>query len=463
MNRKNKLIAKHNALGAERDLILAISPSERTTEQTARLAQIMGEHNAATGAYEGGEMASVQMELGELEAAEFADKNASRFASTGTDAAGAVASNAGPRPAADVQTVHVHATPGFATFGAQLKAIVQSSQPGAQVDPRLIELQNQESQLLAASGASEAIPQDGGFVVQRDFTTELLARATAASQLAPRCRTMQIAGSGLDAPIVDETSRASGSRWGGVQVYRNHEAEAVTAAKPKFGKMKMDLEDLSGLAYATDNLLQDAPAMEGLFSIAFTEEFAFKIDNEILDGTGAGEMLGILKAPALVTVAKETSQAADTIVWENIIKMWARVHPRSMPNIIWTINNDCLPQLMQMSKVVGTGGVPVWLPPGGAADAPHSTLIGRPVIPLEQSKTLGDLGDITAVDLSQYLIIEKAGGIQSAQSMHVRFIQHEMTFRWKVRNNGQPMWPTALTPANGTNTLSPFVALAARA
>ena len=62
-----------------------------------------------------------------------------------------------------------------------------------------------------------------------------------------------------------------------------------------------------------------------------------------------------------------------------------------------------------------------------------------------------------------FLLIDK-GGIQAAQSMHVRFLFDEMTFRFTYRINGQPVPPNKpITPAKGTNTVGPFVALDTRA
>jgi HK97 family phage major capsid protein len=244
-------------------------------------------------------------------------------------------------------------------------------------------------------------------------------------------------------------------------VYRAAETDTVTASRPKFNKHQLDLEDLKGLAYMSDRLLRNVAALESIFGTAFAEEFAWTIDNEILRGNGAAQMLGILNSPALISVSAETGQAASTIVWENIVKMRARVHPRSRQNMVWLINVDCEPQLHLMYFQAGTAAVPVYLPSNGAAGQPDATLYGRPVIPIEQASTLGTVGDITAVDLSQYLVITQ-GGLRAASSMHVRFIYDEMTFKWNYSINGMPKWKTALTPANGSNTTSPFVALATR-
>lgn len=347
----------------------------------------------------------------------------------------------------------------FRTFGEQLTAIIRAGRSG-EIDPRLLNLR-------AISGASETVPSDGGFLVQTDFASEIMQRSYEMGQILSRCRRIPIGANsnGLKLLAVDETSRATGSRWGGVQVYRTNEGGDLTSKKPKFRQMELSLKKLTGLAYATDELLQDATALEAVFSQAFQEELTFKMESEIFSGTGAGEMLGFMNSGALVSVAKETSQVASTFVAENAMKMWSRMWSRSRANAVWFINQDVEPQLYQMNikikNVAGTenvGGAPIYMPAGGLSQSPYGSMFGRPVIPAEYCETLGTKGDVVLVDLGQYVVIDK-GGVQSASSMHVRFLNDEQTFRWVVRNDGQPTWHSALTPFKGSNTQSPFISL----
>jgi HK97 family phage major capsid protein len=142
--------------------------------------------------------------------------------------------------------------------------------------------------------------------------------------------------------------------------------------------------------------------------------------------------------------------------------MWSRLWARGEQAAIWTINRDVLPQLFTMTIGTGATSQPVYMPPTRASGQPYGTIFGRPVISMEQCSTLGTVGDIMLLDLSQYILADK-GGINAAQSIHVRFIYDEMTFRFTYRVDGQPAWPQALTPASGSaNTLSPFVALQTR-
>jgi HK97 family phage major capsid protein len=187
------------------------------------------------------------------------------------------------------------------------------------------------------------------------------------------------------------------------------------------------------------------------------------VEDSILNGDGVGKPLGILNAACLVTVAKETGQAAATITAQNIVKMWARMWARSVTNAVWLVNQDVFPQLFNLSVPIGKGGALVFMPPAGISGAPYGTLFGRPVIVHESSATLGTVGDIVLADLREYQGIEK-GGIQSASSIHVRFLEGESVYRFIYRVDGQPTWRSALTPFKGAgNTVSPFIALATRA
>jgi HK97 family phage major capsid protein len=147
---------------------------------------------------------------------------------------------------------------------------------------------------------------------------------------------------------------------------------------------------------------------------------------------------------------------------ENVIKMSSRIFASSYLNANWYINQMCLPQLYTMSIAVGTGGQLVYMPAGGLSGAPYGTLLGRPVIPIEQASALGDVGDIVLADMNGYILAEK-GGLRAETSINVRFLQDEQVMKFVMRIDGQPLRATALTPYKGTPTLSHFVALQARA
>jgi len=340
----------------------------------------------------------------------------------------------------------------FKTLGEQMMAVYRSASPGGTLDSRLT--------TRSASGLNESNPSDGGFLVQKDFVTQLLKRTYETGILASKVKKIPISttANGIKINSIAEGSRKNGSRWGGVQTFWENEADKLAESKPKFRQMELSLKKLTGLCYATDELLQDSTALESVIKEAFAEEFGFRMDDAILNGLGTGQPLGILQSDATVVVPKESGQAStDKIVVENLLNMWNRLWARSRANAVWYINQELEPHLYTLK----IGDKPVYVPAGGLSEKPYATLFGRPVMPLEQCSKAGEAGDIILADLGQYLLIDK-GGIKQASSIHVRFLYDENVFRFIYRVDGQPIWNKPLTPYKGSSTVSPFVTLAKR-
>jgi HK97 family phage major capsid protein len=318
--------------------------------------------------------------------------------------------------------------------------------------------------LAAASGMNQAVPADGGFLVPPTFATQIHEMVTADdTSLLEMCDTYPVEGESLTFVATDDTNRTSGAVAGGVIAYWKSEAAQLTGSKPKFRDVKVEPQELFALVYVTDKLMRNSPiALDQFLTSAAARAINWKVGDAIINGTGIGKPKGILASAARVTVAKEAGQGATTIVKENIDKMWSRMVASSRANAVWLINQDIETQLESLSASVGTGGVPVYLPAGGIADAPNARLKGRPVIPVQYCQTLGTEGDIMLVDMKQYLAGLRRG-IDAAMSIHLRFDYAETAFRFRFEVDGQPWWASPFTPAKSSNTLSPFVTLATRA
>jgi HK97 family phage major capsid protein len=342
-----------------------------------------------------------------------------------------------------------------AAFADMLTSVARAYQ-GRGVDPLLIE---------ASTGGNESVDADGRFLVEKDLFDGLMRRTFEVARIAGRARRIPISAkaNGLKINALKDDSRATGSRWGGIQMYRIGEGDSLTPSRPKFRQMNLELKKYAGLCYATSELLQDTTAFASVISQAYPDELAFMLDDDMFEGggTNSNAMLGFMNANCKVSITKETGQAARTIVKENIDKMWSRLRPASIPTSEWWMNSDCFPQLNSLSQVIGTGGVPVYLPPGGLSASPFGTLLGRPVLPIEYCNTLGTEGDIVLADPTQYVMIDK-GDIQYATSIHVAFLTDEQAFRFIYRVDGQPVDDKPITPFKGTNTQSTFVTLATR-
>jgi HK97 family phage major capsid protein len=308
----------------------------------------------------------------------------------------------------------------------------------------------------------EKVPSEGGFLVPEEFRAELLRMSLTRAVVRPRARVIPMASATLRFPKIDETSRVS-SVFGGVVVYRTEEGAELAESQASFGSIKLEATKQTALAHVTNELVRDWGAFGVFIEEIFPEAISHYEDLDYLAGSGVGEPLGAL-APqngAIIAVAKETGQTADTIVWENVIRMYARMLPSSVARAVWVASPDTFVELATMALTVGTGGTAVWLTNG--TEAPVLTLLGRPVIMDEKAPgVLGDQGDLSFVDFGMYLIGDRQQ-MTVDSSEHVKFTSDKTTYRVIQRNDGRPWIESALTPQNGSATLSPFVQLAARA
>jgi HK97 family phage major capsid protein len=309
---------------------------------------------------------------------------------------------------------------------------------------------------------SSTIPADGGFTIPETLRSTLLQTSLEGAQIRPRAFVVPMESLRVPFPTLDSTTNA-GSVHGGMIAYWTEESGQLTESQAKFGRIVLEAKKLTGYSEVpnelfTDSIISFAAFLEQKWpeAITFFEELAY------YSGTGVGEPLGFLSAGngALVSVTKETGQTADTIVWENIIKMYARMLPSSLEKAVWIANIETMPQLATMAQVVGTGGVPVWFTDG--AKGMPMTLLGRPIIWTEKASALGDAGDISLVDLSYYLIGDRQQMIMQT-SPHYKFQHDQTAVRIIQRVDGRPWLQSAITPAKGSSTLSPFVQIAARA
>ena len=300
------------------------------------------------------------------------------------------------------------------------------------------------------------VPADGGFLVPESLRSELMQLSLEAAVVRPRATVIPMETARTGVPFVDSTTNV-GSVLGGVVCYWTEEGGTLVESQGKFGVCTLDAKKLTAYAEAPSELMQDAPAFMGYFDQTFPKAMSFFEDLAFMSGTGVGQPLGWLNNPATVTVSAVAAQGAGTIVWENVIAMYARMLPSSLKSAVWVVSIDAFVQLATMALNVGVGGGAVWLT--DAHGSPQLTLLGCPVILSEKSSVLGTTGDISFVDLSYYLIGDRQQ-LQVASSTEFKFNQDKVAFRVISRVDGRPWIQSAITQANGSsNTLSPFVQL----
>lgn len=334
---------------------------------------------------------------------------------------------------------------GFRSYGEFCQAVMRAGVPGGAIDERL------DMRAAPTSYGSTGSGQDGGFMVPPEFSREVFQHSLEEDALLPLTDDYPVTGNSLTFPR-DETTP-----WGsdGIRAYWEAEAAQATQTKPKGDVATLRLNRLMALVPVTDELAADASALERYIGRKTSESIRWKTNLALFQGTGVGQPQGFFGHASAVSVAKEGSQAADTVVAANVAKMYARGLGRNRG--VWMINDDVLPQVITLQ----IGNQPIWTPPNaGMQNAPAGLLLGRPLIVTQLCKTVGDKGDIVFANWGYYRSIMKGGRmIETATSMHLFFDYGMSAFRATFRVDGQPAIKGPVAPANGANSLSPFVTL----
>lgn len=319
---------------------------------------------------------------------------------------------------------------------------------------------NADAEKLGAlrNAASSVSPADGGFLVPETLRSQLLQLALEQSVVRPLATVVPMDSSRVPFPMIDTTTN-NGSVFGGMVAYWGEEGAAFTDSNPKFGRVTLDAKKLTGLSAVPNELLQDSiVSFSALIETLWPQALAFEEDAKFQTGSGVGEPQGFRGSgnPAAIAVARTTT---NLVKYTDIVNMFAQMLPSSLSRAVWMCSPDVLPQLLQMSLTVGTGGNSVFVV-NAAAGMPMS-IFGRPLIITEKAGALGARGDLSFVDLSYYLVGDRQ--IMTADSStDYAFGSDKTTFRIIQRVDGRPWIQSAITPQNGsTNKLSPFIELAA--
>ena len=304
---------------------------------------------------------------------------------------------------------------------------------------------------------SEGVPSEGGFFVPEQFAAQMLDASLENEIVRPRANVEPMNSETKVIAGFESADNSSGSLYGGFTANWVGESGSIDEETGKIRRITLAARKLALFTKSSNELLADGAGFEQQLTSVLTAAAGWHLDYAFLRGSGAGQPRGVLNDPALVSVSKESGQAATTIVYENLTKMFARTHTASVGNSVWVANPTCIPQLLGLSVDVGTGGsfIPAMIESGG-----QFTMLTRPVLFTEKLPTLGTVGDIILADFSQYTVGLRRGFVID-RSSHVGFRTDETGWRLILRADGQGRWKSAFTPKNG-DSQSWCVALATR-
>lgn len=302
---------------------------------------------------------------------------------------------------------------------------------------RAAALRDTKAQRAVSTFGSGLTGPDGGYAIPTDFAEQIF--MVDQDSLAARCELIPSTSSSIDVPTDASTPWSSTgiiASWIG-------EGTAATARKPELSLASHKLKKLIVLVPASIELVEDSASFNAWLPTAMQRAITWKLNDAILNGTGAGLPLGILKSSAAIEVAKETSQTATTINNANIANMLARsLEPMKAT---WVASPVAYSQLVTLASF----------------DSSTRTLAGLPIVLTDACAAVGTVGDLVLAGLNGYRVVSK--GAKFAESAHVSFDQDLNVFRVVIQVDGQPIIAQPVTPPNSATTRSHFVTLATRA
>jgi HK97 family phage major capsid protein len=366
----------------------------------------------------------------------------------------AAPANAYGRGGSNVLATYGADTGGFSDLGDFGRAV-------AMRDPRLFRNQT------APSGMQSGVGADGGFSIPPAFARDLMAAALEQEVMRPRCRTINMTTGNLILPRFDDANRSTGHA--GLVGKATAEGATSVAQKAKLARLELNAVKLQVYVPVTSELLEDAGGaiFAGLLQDHLARGLASTIDDKLLQGSGAGEPMGLLNAPCGITVAKESGQANYSLEPANLSKMIARLAPGAYNRSVWIVHSSVLAVLFTLHQKVQNAAANDFVggfAPGWFNAAPDGTmsLLGRPLVVTDRVPALGSAGDVTLFDPSAYIVGVVGGDIRLAVDSSVGFAEDEVVYKASIRIDGQPVRASAITPKVGTDTLSDVVKLGAR-
>jgi len=298
---------------------------------------------------------------------------------------------------------------------------------------------------------------DGGFWMRPQFSDQLLQIPPQQQWLSSLVRML----AATDPPNADFTFNAfdqSGAKgiYGGVAVYSAKELANVTkTSTPKLLQVSLKPEKVGVYWLVSEESSANTPQMGSMMQPLVNGAILSYRDDKIQTGTGSGEFKGFADSPAMLSISRAT---ASTVNYIDLVNMLARIMANGGGSYVWVCQRvGLLPQLMTLTN--GAGQL-IWT--DNARDGvPSPRLCGIPIFFNEISPALGSAGDLRLVNLDYYLVKPGMGVALKSDNTYANFLAGNETLRVTYYEDGKPWITSPLTLQDGTNTVSPFIELAA--
>ncbi|HOD36805.1 MAG TPA: phage major capsid protein [Syntrophales bacterium] len=286
----------------------------------------------------------------------------------------------------------------------------------------------------------------GGFLVPEFWSAALVNLIAAQSVTAKYVRTVPVTGD-TNFPLWNSFDRTTGE-VGNIEATWTAEATASTEVSPELTSVLLTPKKLIVYASASRELVQDGIDFGTQLGGALVQAIAGGLDKAILVGSGVGQPLGVIDSPSAVSIARAT---AGAIGYADITAMLSRIWPPLLTNVVWICSPGAFLQILRLKD--DANGL-IWPISGGNIQGDFAmSILGRPLIVSDRLSALGTKGDLVCADLSQYILaMRQEVTLESTNS--ARWSEDLISWRACLRADGVSIWKSAITPANGSDSLS---------
>jgi HK97 family phage major capsid protein len=242
---------------------------------------------------------------------------------------------------------------GFAHAGEFFEAVKRAGLPGRPgIDPRL-----RFEAATPTTVGNEASGTDGGFAVPTQFTSEVmvLARTAEEAMLLDYCDVTKLSmGNSCEMP------RDISTPWGlsGVRLAWSAEAGMLSQITPQVGGGVMRMHKCVAFVPLSEDLVEDNAALDSYLTPRFAAAIRWACNEAILNGSGAGQPLGMFSSGAAIVQSKDSGQATGTLSITNITNMLRRLPQGSFGRAQWWMNSDAFASLLALPAAMLPMGPP---------------------------------------------------------------------------------------------------------
>lgn len=285
-----------------------------------------------------------------------------------------------------------------------------------------------------ANGMSEGQNADGGYLLTAQITNEIFGATIPGSVIYPKVTKIPLQSNSIKLPIFNDTGDSATSAPRGYPV--TPDGTQKTSTKPQLTQKTVSLVTWAYLVYATEELLEDAPAFGAWIVQKIREKAGYDFDNLVLNGVAATNGFeGILTAAANSYRAAAT--VAATITKTSVVNLMKGVMPQYLAGAEWYMSPNTWASAMDVLSTA-TSVTPSF---GTVMSLDGSMLMGKPVNIMPQMANLASNGDILFGNFSKYIVAEK-NGLNLAISRDFKFDTDEIAYRVTVRQGGAAVIPS---------------------